>query len=145
MPYRPQFFDIKELVCPHVHKAFGEKAWMFLDDKALVILDWIRRSLDKPITVNDWADGGHYDERGLRCNLCPIVKTKTDNDKLYMSAHILGRAFDFDVQDWDASEVRVWIAANKNIIPYNIRLENSVNWLHFDTYDTGKKVYIFNP
>jgi hypothetical protein len=144
MMYRPQFFGLEELVCKHVYDKFGDIAWMFLDERALVVLDWIRRSLGKPILINNWANDGMYDERGLRCNLCPIVRNKTNNDKVYMSAHVLGRAYDFDVDEWSAGEVRVWIAANKNNIPYNIRLENNVDWVHLDTYDMGKKVYIFN-
>lgn len=145
MVYRPQFFTLQELVCKHVYDKYGEMAWMFLDDKAVITLDLIRRSLDRSITVNNWADGGKYDERGLRCNLCSIVKNQTEKDKVYMSAHCLGRAFDFTVDGISAGEVRVWIAANKNLLPYNIRLETGVSWVHMDTYDTGLKIHFFKP
>lgn len=145
MIYRPQYFHISELVCKHVYDKFGERAFLFLDEKAVVTLDTIRRMIGKPITVNNWYDGGDYDERGLRCIQCPIVKQKCLNNQVYLSAHILGRAFDFDVEDMTAGEVRLWIAVNKAMLPYNIRLENDVSWCHMDTYDTGNKVYIFKP
>ena len=144
MMYRPQYFWLTELVCPTVYHKFGDKAWMFIDEKAIVTLDWIRRTLDKPITVNNWWDGGEYDQRGLRCNLCSVVKSKTSKNEVYLSAHILGRAFDFDVDNMDADEVRVWLALNKSKLPYNIRLEKDVGWVHLDTYDTDSKIYLFN-
>ena len=106
-------------------------------------LDWIRRSLNKPITVNNWWDGGDFDERGLRCIQCSIVKRKCDLGQVYVSAHILGRAFDFDVMGMTAGEVRVWLAYNKDRLPYPIRLENHTNWIHLDSIDMGVKVYIF--
>lgn len=145
MVYRPQYFHLSELVCKHVYDKFGEKAWLFLDEKAIISLDTIRRMLGKVITVNNWYDGGEYDERGLRCIQCSIVKQKCISNEVYLSAHILGRAFDFDVEDMTAGEVRVWIAKNKDKLPYNIRLENHIDWVHLDSYDMGVKVYIFNP
>ena len=141
--YRPQFFWLTELVCKHVYDKFGETAWRLLDEKAVVTLDWIRRSLNKPITVNNWWDGGDFDERGLRCIQCSIVKRKCDLGQVYVSAHILGRAFDFDVMGMTAGEVRVWLAYNKDRLPYPIRLENHINWIHLDSIDMGVKVYIF--
>ena len=141
--YRPQFFWLTELVCKHVYDKFGETAWRLLDEKAVVTLDWIRRSLNKPITVNNWWDGGDFDERGLRCIQCSIVKRKCDLGQVYVSAHILGRAFDFDVMGMTAGEVRVWLAYNKDRLPYPIRLENHTNWIHLDSIDMGVKVYIF--
>jgi len=143
MMYRPQFFWLTELVCKHVYDKFGETAWRLLDEKAVVTLDWIRRSLNKPITVNNWWDGGDFDERGLRCIQCSIVKRKCDLGQVYVSAHILGRAFDFDVMGMTAGEVRVWLAYNKDRLPYPIRLENHTNWIHLDSIDMGVKVYIF--
>jgi hypothetical protein len=49
---------------------------------------------NEPITVNTWHKNGSFDERGLRCNLCELVKDKTT---VYLSAHSLGKAIDFNV------------------------------------------------
>jgi hypothetical protein len=143
MAYRPQFFTLTELVCPEVYNKYGDMAWQFLDDKLLVTLDWIRRTLNKPITINTWHDGGDQTQSGLRCNLCSIVKDKTTAGELYLSAHMLGKAADFHVQDMDADEVRVWIAVNKANLPYPIRLEKNVSWVHLDVEDSGVKVGFF--
>jgi hypothetical protein len=145
MLYRPQFFKLYELVCPHVYNKFGDGAWRFFDDEAVVTLDWIRRTLGKPMTVNNWHDGGKFDERGLRCIQCSIVKDKCLSGQVYVSPHILGKAFDCDVQGMEASEVRVWLALHKKELPYPIRVENSVSWLHFDCEDMGVPLYIFEP
>lgn len=145
MAYRPQYFQLYELVCPEVYNKFGDRAWGFLDEKLLVTLDWIRRTLDRKITVNNWYNGGRFDERGLRCIQCKMVHDKCMQGQVYVSGHILGRAADFDVDGLEAGEVRVWLAANKDKLPYNIRLENHVSWVHLDTEDTGKKIHIFTP
>jgi hypothetical protein len=140
---KPTYFDLQELVCPDVFNKFGDFAWNFLDPRLLLTLDRIRAKLNKGIIVNNWSEGGSYDQRGLRCLLCPIVKAKYDS--LYMSAHLLGKAVDFDVQGLVAEEVREWIIKYKTLWPYPIRLEKGVSWVHLDMYDTGEKVYLFNP
>lgn len=145
MVYRPQFFRLYELVCPEVYNKFGDLAWQFLDDKIVINIDWVRRTLNKPITVNNWHEGGDFDERGLRCIQCKMVRDKCYQGQIYVSPHILGRAFDFDVKGMVADDVRVWLAAKKDSIPYPIRLENHVNWVHMDSEETGLKIQFFNP
>lgn len=145
MTYRPQYFKLYELVCPEVYNKFGDMAWQFLDDRTVITMDWIRRTLNRPITINTWHDGGEFDERGLRCIQCKIVHDKCLQGQIYVSPHILGKAYDFDVEGMDAAEVRVWIAINKEKLPYPIRLENNVNWVHLDTENTGVKLQLFNP
>jgi hypothetical protein len=146
MVYRPQFYQLQELVCKDIYDRFGDRAWQFLDDRAVVTLDWIRRTLGKPVTVNNWYDGGEFDQRGLRCILCPLVKDKCLKGELYASAHIFGRAFDFNVENMDSAEVSIWIAYNKDKLPYNLRIErDTVGWTHIDTLDNGNKLTFFNP
>lgn len=132
-----KYFGIKELVCPHVYEKWGEKAWQFLDEKLLANLDWIREQLGKPIVVNNWAKGGQYDERGLRCNLCSLVKEKTMQGSVYLSQHIFGKAVDFNVVGMDAESVRLWIKAHAAELPYRCRVEEGVNWVHLDTLNKG--------
>lgn len=141
-----KYFGIKELVCPHVYKQWGEKAWQFLDEKLLANLDWIREKLGKPIVVNNWANGGQYSQRGLRCNTCQLVIEKTDLRKVYLSQHIFGKAVDFNVVGMDAESVRQWIKAHATELPYPCRLEEGENitWVHMDTMNTsGIKVLGF--
>lgn len=136
------YFDLPELVCEHVYDKYGSFAWNFLDPRLIVTINTLRDRIGKPIFVNDWQIHGTFSQRGLRCPDCEIVKSKTD---LYMSAHTLGRAVDFDVQGLIASEVREWIKQHQNWWPYPIRLEAGVTWVHLDVYGNSenKKVYEF--
>ena len=140
-----KYFSIQELVCKHVYDRFGEKAWQFLDTELLHTMLVIRQKLNKPITVNNWAAGGTFSQRSIRCNLCQIVKDKTKANTLYMSSHINGAGIDFDVKGMTAQAVRNWIIANQVLLPYPIRLEDKVTWVHLDIYDllNGHKVNLF--
>lgn len=132
------FFDIDELVCDHTYKRFGQKAWDFLDTEYLHCLLVIRRDiLRKPM----WCNSSSQHQRGLRCNLCPLVKEKK---VAYISAHIQGKAGDFTVQGMSAEEARKRIKEMADLLPYSIRLEAGVSWLHFDVRNyTGNKVIEF--
>lgn len=136
-----KYFQISELVCEHTHSKWGERSWQFLDTDFLHCLLVIRRDiLKEPMTCNY---KGAY-QRGLRCNMCELVKEKK---KVYLSSHILGKAGDFTCKGMTAQEARSRIRNNAHLLPCNIRLENGVSWLHFDVlpqYGVDKKVYEFN-
>lgn len=137
------YFSIKELTCNHVYDTFGEKAWQFLSTSFLHTLLVLRTEIFKaPIKVNN---GKNVTQRGLRCNLCDLVKSKTLANKIYMSSHILGEAVDFDVEGYSAEEARQRIIKHANLLPYPIRLEKDVNWVHVDLYDNNNtKIYLFS-
>ena len=135
-----RYFQIAELVCDHTHSRWGERSWQFLDTDYLHALLIIRRDiLQVPMTCNH--DGAH--QRGLRCNMCELVKGKTRN---YLSSHILGKAGDFTPKGMTAEQARQRIKANAHLLPCPIRLEAGVEWLHFDViqqYGVTEKVYEF--
>lgn len=138
-------FEIQELVCPHVYNKFGGDAWMFIDQKLIETLDIVRNKiLCSPMIINNWSNGGSYTQRGLRCNICDLVKNKTSSGKVYLSAHNFGKAIDATVEGMTAQEARNLIIKNQILLPYPIRLEDGVSWLHLDVYDMNKdKVYLF--
>jgi hypothetical protein len=136
-----QFFQVRELVCDHTFSQWGERSWQFLDTAYLHNLLVIRRDiLQMPMTCNH--DGAK--QRGLRCNRCQLVKEK---GKVYLSAHVLGRAGDFSVQGMTAQEARSRIRNMAGLLPYPLRMEGRVSWLHIDTlpqYGINTKVYEFS-
>jgi hypothetical protein len=141
------YFGVKDLVCQHTYKAFGESSWQFLDTEFLHCLLVIRRDiLQMPMTCNNWSAGGQFSQRGLRCNVCQLVKEKTAKDQIYLSAHCNGAAGDFDSKGMTALEARQEIADRAQLLPYPIRMESEVSWLHFDCYDVmnGKMVSYFS-
>lgn len=133
------YFDLQELVCKHVYEKFGESAWTFFDERLLDTLYVIRTKLNKPIYVNNWQIGGNLSQRGLRCNCCILVKEKTALEKVYMSTHMQGNGIDFDVKGMTAQKVREWIVKNQILLPYSVRLEADVNWVHLDLRTDGKQ------
>ena len=68
-----KYFGIKELVCKHVYNRDHEASWIYFDPRLLEVVLWIREHIGKPMIVNNWASGGKYTQRGLRCNLCELV------------------------------------------------------------------------
>ena len=135
-----KYFNVKELVCPHTYDKWGEKSWQFLDTMWLWCLLIIRRDILKvAMTCNNKT----WKQRGLRCNLCELVKSKV---KVYLSSHIFGKAGDFTASGMTADEARKKIIENADLLPCNIRLEDGVNWIHFDVlpqYGVTDKVYLF--
>ena len=134
------YFKVSELVCPHTFAKWGEKSWQFLDTDFLHALLVVRRDiLQRPMTCN----GGQYTQRGLRCNRCERVRTKT---QVYLSSHILGKAGDFSVSGMTAEDARKAIKAKGDLLPCNVRVEAGKSWLHFDVlpqYGVTEKVYFF--
>lgn len=135
------YFQVKELVCPHCFQKWNERSWQFLDTDLLHCLLILRETvLGRPMYVNNYKQ---YNQRGLRCNLCQIVKSKAT---VYLSPHPLGKAVDFTVQGMTAEQARQKIKENAHLFPCNIRLEEGVDWVHFDVlpqYGVNLKVYFF--
>lgn len=140
------YFIIQELVCKHTFQRFGERAWQFLDTELLHTLLVIRKAINKPMYINNWDAGGPLSQRGLRCNICQLSKDKTKVNDIYLSSHCNGAGVDFDVKGMTAEQVRQWIAKNGVLLPYPIRLESGVTWVHLDIYDplNGKRINYFS-
>jgi hypothetical protein len=124
-----------------------------MDDKLLMTIDLLRDQLG-PIYGNNYSMTVEerkklgiplFDERGFRCIQCDLVKKAIKDGILYVSPHMTGQGFDGDVKGKTAAQVRLWIVANEIKLPYPVRLEKAVTWLHIDTRDAGQgKVFLFN-
>lgn len=126
------FFHIKELVCNHTYAKFGERSWQFLDTELLETLLFLRRDLLKvPLVCNTST----LKQRGLRCNMCQIVKDKTAAGVSYLSAHVNGAGLDLSSAKMTAQQMRQLIIANAKNMPHKCRIEKDVNWLHIDIFD----------
>ena len=135
-----RWFSLRELVDEQTYKKYGDFAWNFFRPELLETLVFIREYVLKvPITVNNWHMGGKFSQRGLQHNLSAEVWKYTSASKQYMSAHILGAGVDFDAKGMTAAEVRSAIQAAAKNLPYPIRLEDGVSWVHLDVYNDGSK------
>ncbi len=132
------FFSINELVCTHVYNKWGDRAWQFLATDYLHTLLIVRRDI---LCTGMICNGGAFTQRGLRCNLCELVATKTTP---YLSSHILGQAGDFTVDALSAEQARAKIREKAELLPCNIRMEDGVSWLHIDTLQqVGVQVKVY--
>lgn len=133
------YFHAKEVVCPHVYDKFGLYSWQFFDPRLLDVMLVIREKTGLPMVVNNWGKGGNLTQRGLRCNICPIPKEKTALEKLYMSPHPMGIAWDFNIVGQTVEETHKWIVDNQILLPHPIRLEepDGINRVHLDTRTDG--------
>lgn len=141
-----EYFGIQELVCKHTYQKFGDRAWQFLDTELLHTLLVLRRDVFKAsMIVNNWNQGGSFSQRGLRCNICQLVSDKTKKNSIYLSAHCNGAGVDFDVSGLSAEAARKRIIQCQSLLPYPIRLEEAVTWVHIDIYDlcNGKAINTF--
>ena len=132
------YFKVRELVCDHTYNKWGEQSWRFLDTSFLHTLLVLRRDiLQKGMTCNNSS----MHQRGLRCNMCNLVSTK---NRVYLSAHVLGKAGDFTITGMTADEARKKIIANADLLPYPIRMEEGVSWLHVDVLPVSEdKITLF--
>jgi len=135
-------FKISELVCDHTFKKWGEKSWQFLSTELLETLLVLRFDIfNVGMTVNKTG----AQQRGLRCNICPLVKEQTAKNQNYLSAHCTGNGVDVDFSGFTAAQARAKIKENADKLPYPIRLEKDVTWVHIDVYNdgSGKKIVEF--
>lgn len=137
-------FDVRELVCPHTYARYGENSLLYMQTPILHTLLVLRtKILNVPLTINTYPMRGTITQRGLRCNLCPMVKNdKTEKGLLYLSAHIQGLALDIVSSKMKAQQMRDIIKDHADDLPYPVRIEqndgDNPTWLHIDCYDTAK-------
>lgn len=135
-----KYFSIQELVCDHTFAKWKDASWQFLDTDFLHVLLILRRDIFKRAM---YCNSKSKHQRGLRCNRCDLVKSKKE---VYLSAHILGKAGDFDIAGLKAEQARQMIKANAHLLPCNVRIEAGTSWLHIDClqqYGVTDKVYEF--
>ena len=137
-----QYFDLREVVSKQVYERYGQQAWSFFDLRLLAVVVWLRQNLGIPLVCNNWAKGGQLDERGFRANLDPLVANKTKAGKLYCTAHSRGQAIDLSSGKMTAEEMRRWIRQHREDLPFPIRMEKDVNWLHIDVANVTNEILV---
>lgn len=140
-----QYWDIRELVCPHTYALHGQNAWRFLNPMFLEHILWLRRDVHKrPMISNTYHRGGKYTQRGVRCNKCQLVIDANNTGLVYLSFHRLAQALDYTVVGLTAEEARNEIREKQYSAPHPFRLERDKSWVHTDICDYGVQLYEFN-
>lgn len=150
-----EFFDIRELISPGAYEKYKHYGQYFflsrISKRLLETMLWIRINVDARITINNWLWGGRFDERGIRDTSTPMVQNRAIQNDAWLSGHVFGKAFDYDVEGQTAEEHRQWLQDREELLPHPIRLERKlkgkqINWVHIDVCEDPKnpKVYQFD-
>jgi len=138
-----QYFAPHELVSLLHYTDFDDKddIYSLFDDKLKAVMVYIRETINKPFVVNTWKKQGRFQYRGYRDRTCSIGAPK--------SMHREGKALDFDIVGWNAetSRKRIVELCIKDL-PYPIRIEKGVNWVHIDiksVENSTHKINFFAP
>jgi len=113
-----------------------------VDSKLVIVAQWLRDNLGKPITINNYATGGQYKESGLR-----DINTTTGAKK---SAHKEGKAIDIKVSGMTAKEVYEWCLKHSDeLYALGVReIEDSrytPSWTHLGTRGNWECIKIIKP
>lgn len=139
--YRPEFFQLHELVPKDVYQDYPEHIlWSVFDPYILMTADGLRRRYGKMV-ANTWYWGGLNQFRGWRPPWCSIGAP--------LSMHRFGRAIDLDPVEVTAEEIRDDMRRLPDIIlafKYITRVEDKVSWLHVDRANViSDEIVFFNP
>ena len=141
--YQPKHFILQELIDKKTWQIYGDKAWKFLDPRALFSLDGIWELVNKKerrrVYANTWYWDGGRQWSGFRPLFCLIG---ADN-----SPHRRGCAYDLTVEGIEAEDVRRQILEYQFIdyqLRYITRLEQKqdgkpISWVHFDCVNLDKR------
>ena len=113
-----------------------------MDSKIILVAQWIREQIGKPVTINNYATGGHYKESGLR-----DIDSKTGAKK---SAHKEGKAIDIKVSGMTAKEVWDWCMDRQmELYAMGVREiehhENTPTWTHLSTRGNHLAIKVIRP
>jgi len=113
-----------------------------MDSKIIIIAQWLRDTLGKSITINNYATGGQYKESGLRS-----LTTTTGAKK---SAHKEGKAIDIKVAGMTAKEVYDWCLDHQmELYGLGVReIEDNAmtpTWTHISTRGNHLAIKIIRP
>lgn len=140
--YRPKYFELYELLPPELYTYTDmtlpkeqQSGWNYFDVVLLETIDVIREIIGKPLICNTWYQNGNRRWSGFRPSYCEIGAKN--------SLHKEGKAVDLICASYTAAEMRKIIKDNKDRLPYKIRIEDGVSWLHVDVKERKDKVKIY--
>lgn len=137
---KSEYFKLYELLPKELYYD-EESGWDWIDSRLIATLDWLRKETGVPLIVNNWKWGG-------KRNFCG-ARIPASADFSYGSRHTLRTdrkvmAADIISTKMSAAQMRNLIRRKKNELPYPVRIERYVSWLHIDVDNPGLvQVYEF--
>lgn len=126
-------FYLNEFVPRKIYERFTDKSIQFVDMRLVHLVQYIRDYFGHPITINNWADGGQYNESGFRD---PQTGTGAE-----LSQHKFGRAADLKFTGATVQEIYAYIMQNQQqFFDKGLRcmeaIDKTPTWLHIDIRET---------
>jgi len=137
--FKCKYFAAHELVPPAIYDKWGERSFMFMDDRLLHIIDTLREEFGAA-TINNYKFGGDRQWSGLRTSDSPYYSPT--------SQHSFGRAADVLFRGHSAEKIREFIKNDSWLVldcATSVTIEEGVNWLHIDVRNNNEGLNYFKP
>lgn len=126
-------YTIKSFVSREVYIARGENGWDLFSPNLLETFLVLCQNTNKKLVINDWflyndnvyGNKNVFKYRGFR-------DVNEEPGSPAGSQHRCGCALDFHAVGQNPNDSRSWIRSIAIKLPYNIRMEKDVNWVHID-------------
>lgn len=141
---KSKYFKLYELLPPSLYKN-EEEGWELIDDKLIITIDFLKElfGMDVKLIANNWKWGGNRENccyRSIDCTVGARMSRHKDYD-----GDGDGEAIDLISPQISAADMRAVIDMHKDELPYPVRIEKDVTWLHIDTANkSNQKIYWFN-
>ena len=119
-------FYIQEFVSRDFYNEHSDGSLKFIDQRIVLACQYIREKIAKPITINNWSDGGEREFSGLRPFVCKVG--------VAYSQHKFGRAADLKCDRMSSEEMRQLVKRYwPDLKKYISTIEDDTDgWLHID-------------
>lgn len=133
---------LHEFIPPEIYEMSLTNSTLFIDDRLVTLVQFIRDRYNTPVTINNWMDGGSFVSSGFRPALTEVGA--------HFSQHKFGRAADLKFQTVTPEEVRQDIISNWSLFKEKTALTTveakTPTWLHVDVRFTNMEhLLIVNP
>ena len=127
---RSKFFKIHELVPRDLFETIHEDVlWRMIPTEVIETIDRLKETFSNgSMTINNYFWNGEREWSGLRIKGSPFYSSG--------SQHTVLNAIDAVFSDYTAEDVRSYIMAHQSRFLHITRLEDGVEWLHFDIKET---------
>jgi hypothetical protein len=133
-------FSDFEFVPESIYGIYRDKSIWFIDPKIVAMAQFIRDRFGKPVTINNYLNGGQYQHSAFRDYSCSIGAEN--------SQHRHGRAIDFRIYGMTSPEIRQDIIDNFKIYQAAglTTIEGGTpTWVHADCRFTNSNSLLIVP
>ena len=123
-----EHFVLQEFIPKEIFSQYGENSIWFINPIIINVAEFCRDFFNRPIIINNWHTGGHFNESGYR------LPDTTTGAKL--SQHKRGAAIDIKIEGiTDYEKIRQIVLANEKAFlnsGVTTMEDGTGTWLHID-------------